>query len=317
MKKSIAARIAASVLALVLTFGPCTMAFATETVNATRNSLKSQGNIVYTDGENLVEIYSNDLYIIADQLDSYKTSIANQLEKMHTYFTYDTDRGVNTTTDSTVNVTHALPASTDTVDPLAMDFDTLLEGLAASQSIPTDVSEYGYPADTKLYKTGNGTLTTDSTNATQIDITAATAENLSAGTAAWVNGNLILGTGTDNAAYYDSGKNECGSLTYKYNGQSTVTLSKGKYIFNVVGRANAMSDSSSLYIYASNHSITNSSNNKMICRYCGDDRNSAARTRVWVYYITVNDASATVSYVCKPSTSCQYMSYFCYYAKLQ
>jgi hypothetical protein len=192
------------ILVMALTFGPCIMAFATGSTNAnaTRNSLKSQGNIVYADGDNTVAIYSEDLYDIADKLDTFKMSVASQLAALHTYFTTD-DAGVSATTDSNVNITHRVPASTDTVDPLAMDFDTLLEGLAASQSIPTDVTEYGYPADTNLYITDSGTLTTDSTDAAQIGITAATAENLSAGTAAWVNGNLILGTGADNTAYYN------------------------------------------------------------------------------------------------------------------
>jgi hypothetical protein len=220
MRKSFTARITAMILTLALTLGPCVVTMAADSADATRNLLKSQGNIVYADGENSVEIYSDDLYTIADQLDSYKTSIANQLGKIHTYFTANTDKGTGTTTNSKVNVTHKTPESKDTVDPLAMDFDTLLEGLAASQSIPTDVTEYGYSSGQKLYQTDGGTLTTDSYGNTQINITPAAASNLSAGTAAWVNGNLILGTGADNTDYYEIG---CSQSSIGYEMDSVVS----------------------------------------------------------------------------------------------
>lgn len=39
-------------------------------------------------------------------------------------------------------------------------------------------------------------------------VTAASEENLSAGTAAWVNGTLLLGTGGDNQSYYENGYKE-------------------------------------------------------------------------------------------------------------
>ena len=41
-----------------------------------------------------------------------------------------------------------------------------------------------------------------------LKIAAATADNLSAGTAAWVNGSFIIGTGSDNNKYYDDGKED-------------------------------------------------------------------------------------------------------------
>lgn len=287
------------ILVLALTFGPCIMAFATGSTNATRNSLKSQGNIVYTDGDNTVAIYSADLYHIADKLDTFKTSVANQLASIHTYFTSD-DTSVSATTDNNVNITHTAPASADSVDPLVMDFDTLLEGLAASQSIPTDVTEYGYPADTNLYITDSGSLTMDSTDATQIGITAATAENLSAGTAAWVNGNLILGTGADNTAYYDLNAIDYQSLTVESVSSSTFT--KGKYLYFIVFVAlpdGTGNEPTSISFSISPESISNPTVNRLTRlsfeRIQRENQYLVPLAINLIYFIDVVDESATVS----------------------
>jgi hypothetical protein len=312
MKKCIAARITVIMFTLALTLGPCTIAMATESVNATRNSLKSQGSIVYTDGENSVEIYSDDLYTIADQLDSYKTSMANQLAKIHTYFTSNTGMGTGTTTDSKANITHTTPASADTVDPLAMDFDTLLEGLAASQSIPTNVTEYGYASAQKLYKTDGGFLTTDSSGNTEISITAATANNLSAGTAAWVNGNLILGTGADNTAYYELNQIDADSMIAS---MQTVgnpcTLEKGKYLYYV---SHAATTSHSSLYYILTKSITNDSLNSITSISSGGKTTGSGNNMPYlgyeIFFIDVADDSADISITYRSSTDAAGNIYF-------
>lgn len=200
-------RIISVAVIMILVLGTYTVALADENGNATRNSLKSVGNVVYTDGENRVEIHSDDLYMLADKMDSFKECVADQLAQCHTYFSKGS-KGTSTVSDSDIKVVHTQPSDSDAVDPVTLDFNTILEGIAASQSIPSDVTEYGYADGTALYKTESGELTTDGTleNVQQIDISAATPENLSAGSAAWVNGELILGTGADNNAYYQLGK---------------------------------------------------------------------------------------------------------------
>lgn len=195
-----------SIIALV--FGTYSIAMADNTIagSATRNSLKSFGSIVYTDGADSVEIHSDDLYMLADRLDSFKTRIYEQLSEINTYFSQG-DKGTSIVSDHSIRIVHAAPSDSEKADPLALDFDALLEGLAASQSIPADAAEYGYPDGTVLYKTVDGEMTTDKTesNAQQISISAAEPGTLSAGRAAWVNGKLILGTGADNKAYYNLG----------------------------------------------------------------------------------------------------------------
>lgn len=51
-------------------------------------------------------------------------------------------------------------------------------------------------------------MTTNGSGTEKINVASATADNLSAGTAAWVNGSLILGTGSDNKSYYNKGSEE-------------------------------------------------------------------------------------------------------------
>lgn len=198
-------RILSIVLTLALTIGTCGIAAAADRGGATRNSLKSYGAIEYHKGNDKVIINSEDLYMLADQIDQVKLEVADQLEAMNTYFT--AGDGISLDTDRYISVTHTRPSRTDFVDPISVNFDTLLEGIAASQSVSSDVTDYGYSPGTKLYKGADGELTTNGSEegAEQISVSAATADNLSAGTVAWVNGRLILGTGGDNKAYFDSG----------------------------------------------------------------------------------------------------------------
>lgn len=231
-------RLISAVVIMALMICTYSVALADESTsqNATRNSLKSVGNVVYTDGENKVEIHSDDMYMLADKMDSFKECVADQLALCHTYFSSGS-KGTSTVSDGDIKVVHTEPSEDDAVDPVALDFDTILEGIAASQSIPSDVTEYGYADGTALYKTESGKLTTDGTlaNVEQIDISAATPENLSAGSAAWVNGKLILGTGADNDAYFQQKSGTKLSKFASYNGGSginkTVSLTAGQEYF--------------------------------------------------------------------------------------
>lgn len=198
-------KILSVILTLALTVGTCSIAAAADRGTATRNNLKSYGSIEYHKGNDKVIINSEDLYMLADQIDQVKLEVADQLEAMNTYFT--AGDGISLDTDRYISITHTRPSKTDFIDPVSVNFDTLLEGIAASQSVSSDVTDYGYSAGTKLYKGANGELTTNASEdgAEQISVSAATADNLSAGTVAWVNGRLILGTGGDNKTYFDSG----------------------------------------------------------------------------------------------------------------
>lgn len=191
---------------LSILFSTCMVAFAEDDNTPyaeTAAKLKSSGAIIYQNGTDSVVIDSNDLYILADTLDQFKYSIYSQMAEMNTYLTTE-DMGIDLTTSNDIRVAHSAPE--DIVDPLSINFETLVEGMAASQSIPHTPFEYGYEEDVKLYKTTAGLLTTDASDGIEmIEIEGSTADNLSAGAAAWVDGELILGTGADNKAFYDQG----------------------------------------------------------------------------------------------------------------
>ena len=228
-------KILSIMLVLSMAFGMCGAARAAEDEDAvSEGKLKSYGKITYKDGSDTVVIDSQDFYKLSERIDLVKRDVAEQLGAMHTYFT--TGEGVSVKTNEDIRVAHTEPSGDHTGHPLSINFDTILEGVAASQSVPSDAAAYGYAPGTALYKNGDGILTSDGSEkgAEQIGITAATADNLSAGTAAWVNGNLILGTGKDNKACTDDGYRKgqanvkcqyvrigVGSKTVRFEGGST------------------------------------------------------------------------------------------------
>lgn len=194
------------VLVLTLTFGTCGAVWAAEDQGAAvGEGLKSHGRITYREGKDVVVIDSQDLYTLSDRIDLFKRGVADQLNLMHTYFT--TGDGVSVKTDEDIRVAHTEPSEDHAVDPIDVDFGTLLEGVAASQSVPSDVTAYGYPEGTILYLNADGVLTSDGTEkgAEPVTIDKAEAQNISAGMAAWVDGRLVLGTGGDNKAHREEG----------------------------------------------------------------------------------------------------------------
>lgn len=169
-------RFLSMILAMAILAGTCGIALAADEMGgATRKGLKSYGKITYQNGGDAVVVDSADFYMLADRLDLFKRGVADQLTAINTYFT--TEDGISLKTEQDIRVAHTKPSGENAVDPLEVDFDTLLEGIAASQSVPADVS-------------------------------ATKEDNLSAGTAAWVDGHLIIGTGGDNQRHYQNGYEE-------------------------------------------------------------------------------------------------------------
>lgn len=207
MKKSKSKRVISVMLILGMLSSVCLVATASGSTAATKSSLRSRGAIRYQEGGESVVIDSADLYTLADRLDVFKVRVAEQLGVMGTYLSKD-GNGTPLVSEDGVYAVHQKPASGE-ADPLSLSFETILEGIAVSQSISANPSDYGMRSDTKLYKDASGKLCTNAQEgAEEICIQAATAENLSAGTAAWVNGKLILGTGGDNQTYHDLGCQE-------------------------------------------------------------------------------------------------------------
>ncbi|MCM1155888.1 MAG: hypothetical protein NC314_09470 [Roseburia sp.] len=132
-----------------------------------RNQIKSHGIIDYGGGK--VVLDASDLKYLADEIDtlesSYKVLTAQALNGIGTFFLPD------------ASVTYDPDKATALQEYAgALTFDKLYEGILQSQSV-----------------------------AHLEGIQAAESRNLSAGTAAWVNGTLLIGSGEDNQASYDEG----------------------------------------------------------------------------------------------------------------
>lgn len=190
-------KIVSIIMTLTLAVSVGMVAAAAENPAATRNELHSEGAICYDNGEGGVVLDAEDLYMLADQLDLFKVRVSKQLGIMQTYLSRS-DTGIPLTSADNVYAVHKKPSAGEEIDPLTLDFASILETIAVSQSIPQDPAAYGLPSGTKLYKTPEGQLVKENAEGAEpISIQAASADNLSAGAAAWVNGRLLLGTGAD------------------------------------------------------------------------------------------------------------------------
>lgn len=171
--------------------------------NGRAANIKSTGIINFKDGAAVID--TTDFIYLANEIDllenTYKSEMVSSLNEMGTYFT------------SEGSVTHNIDESMilpESAEVLA--FGQLTDGILNSQSIPEDKSYSGILPGSD--ETVTGTLS------------AASADNLSLGTAAWVNGELLYGTGSDNSSYYNQGYADGianinnGSIVYTYHEHS-------------------------------------------------------------------------------------------------
>lgn len=169
-----------------------------------RNQIKSDGIIDYAGGTIILD--ASDMKYLADEIDtleaSYKMLTSQALEKIGTYFRPD------------ASLTYE-PSEAASLEVYAenLSFDKIQEGIIKSQSVAHLAAKQAVnSAGEALFYVNEEAqdhkrLDSVTTNANEypLMIQAACAENLSAGTAAWVDGKLIIGTGADNQAYYNKG----------------------------------------------------------------------------------------------------------------
>lgn len=186
-----------------------------------RNQIKSDGIIDYAGGTVILD--ASDLKYLADEIDtleaSYKMLTAQALGKIGTYFRPDATL--------TYESEEAAPLEVCVEN---LSFDKIREGILQSQSVAHLAAKQAVNgAGEALFYVNeeaqdNKRLDEITTNANDypLMIQAACAENLSAGTAAWVDGKLIIGNGADNQAYYNKGYDTGGEEAIKhiYGGES-------------------------------------------------------------------------------------------------
>lgn len=145
-------------------------------------NIKSKGIIDFENGAAVIDF--SDLTYLADEIDlledTYKSETVDALSQISMYFNMDgtTTRDQNQSNLAIENA-NILP------------FSTITDGIINSQSIPSE-------------RTYTGTLPGENAEISG-NISAADEEKMSLGTAAWVDGTLMIGTGADNNFYYNQG----------------------------------------------------------------------------------------------------------------
>ena len=170
--------------------------------------IASNGVFNYLNGT--VVLDSADLTYLADEIDglerAYKTSTMEALNKINTFYV-STDGGISHDSDDN-NVSSDMAAE--------LSFSDLYHGIIDSQSVDHLAGVQAadadgnplYYADRDACESNNLITVTKGANDYPLLIHPAKAGNLTAGAAAWVDGNLIIGNGADNTAYYDNGRRD-------------------------------------------------------------------------------------------------------------
>ena len=173
-----------------------------------KEQIKSVGNFQFQNGE--VCITASDFVYLADEIDemesTYKCNLVDALNCIGTYFKADG----SAIYDSNLNEIISENAKTD------LSFEDIKQGILNSQSVKflsqTQATDQEgkklYYADEEGMIQRNLYKLTVADTGYPVLYQAAVANNLSAGTVAWVNGNLIKGNGVDNAAYREQGYKE-------------------------------------------------------------------------------------------------------------
>lgn len=190
-KKAFIIGMIAAVSICVITVGGTVYASAGDR----RDGIESRGAINYDRGK--VVIDSADFITLADEIDklelSYKTDITDALAGIGTYIQQDGSAG------------HDAKAN---IDPQQVAFRNLESGILQSQSVDSlsgrQASDTGGVIYYK-YASRNILEVTRSNTGMPVYIVPAQEDNLSAQTAAWVNGHSIVGNGSDNYYFYQKG----------------------------------------------------------------------------------------------------------------
>lgn len=171
---------------------------------AAGHTWKSQGNVeaIKSDGSKTVVFDKSDLDYLDGRIDAIEADVSTGKENL-------------------ANALNPLGTNPSLGTPLSgtSTFDELMEAINNSQKIPDKTIGESVSIATEDYELAS--KVTGQTINSDTKISAATADNLSLGTSAWVDGSLLIGTGADNKNYYNSGyvkgtADAIGSVNIKY-----------------------------------------------------------------------------------------------------
>lgn len=163
----------------------------TSTVTGTQYN--SYGKINYTNGSNSVVVDAADIAAIDNMVGEGKTQIKNAIHAVDTDDRLGTSAWTETTFPDFGNLASLISGS-----------QTLTEAQAGTQALNNN-GEALYYKDQAASEARDLTQTCTDDTGYPVYYQSATAANLTAGSAAFVDGKLILGTGADNDAYVEFG----------------------------------------------------------------------------------------------------------------
>lgn len=147
---------------------------------------KSQGNVaaVRSDGTKTVIFDKSDLDYLDGRIDAIEADVSTGKENL-------------------ANALNPLGTNPSLSTPLSgtSTFNEIMEAINHSQAIPDKTIGESVSIATEDYELAS--KVTGQTINSDTKISAATADNLSLGTSAWVDGSLLIGTGADNKNYYN------------------------------------------------------------------------------------------------------------------
>lgn len=183
-------------------------AFAEEGEYNRSSHIASKGTIKYADGK--VVISSSDLTYLANEIDdlerAYKSKTVEALNGIGTFYASAAGEISHYENDNNISSDNAA----------VLSFKDLYRGITESQSVDylaavqaTDAGKNPmYYADGDASERGDLISVTTDANDFPLLIRSAAAGNLTAGTAAWVDGEVLIGTGADNQSYYNKGDSD-------------------------------------------------------------------------------------------------------------
>lgn len=155
---------------------------------AAGHTWKSQGNVeaIKSDGSKTVVFDKSDLDYLDGRIDAIEADVSTGKENL-------------------ANALNPLGTNPSLGTPLSgtSTFNELMEAINHSQAIPDKTIGESVSIATEDYELAS--KVTGQTINSDTKISAATADNLSLGTSAWVDGSLLIGTGADNKNYYELG----------------------------------------------------------------------------------------------------------------
>ena len=170
-----------------------------------RNEICSKGNIEFENGE--VYFTASDLIYLADEIDSlentYKSGLIDSLNKVGTFFKKDGTITYNSNENEIISEELKKEVSLGSIKQ-GIQLSQSVESLSKIQATDSQGKLLYYKTDIDKANENRYSVTTTDTGF-PVFYKAVEADNLTAGTAAWVNGLLIKGNGMDNTICFNSG----------------------------------------------------------------------------------------------------------------